>query len=83
MAQPQAGIIPEPNPYALFLILRVREPAANGPAVTKIAAQVPTLVKKVGGLETLPANLMERQKCSQHGWRSSVPYHFKTSRPQP
>ncbi len=30
MAQPQAGIIPERNPYALFLILSVRESAANG-----------------------------------------------------
>jgi hypothetical protein len=28
MLQPQAGIIPEPSPSALFLILRVRDPAA-------------------------------------------------------
>ncbi len=48
MAQPQPGIIPAPSPCALFLILRVHEPAVNGPAVAKVAAQVPTLVKKVG-----------------------------------
>ena len=52
MARPQAGIIPEPNSYALFLILRVREPAANGSAVTKIASQVPALVKKVGAADS-------------------------------
>ncbi len=48
MPQPQAGIVPEPSPNALFLILRVREPATNGPAVAKVAAGVPALVTKVG-----------------------------------
>jgi len=52
MAQPQAGIIPEPNPFAVFLILRVHEPAVNGSAVTKIAAQVPALVKKVSAADS-------------------------------
>ncbi len=52
MAQPQAGIISEPNPYALFLILRVLEPAVNGPAVTKIAARAPALVKKVSAADS-------------------------------
>jgi len=51
MAQPQAGIIPEPSPFALFLILRVREPSANSPAIKKITAQVPALVKKVGAAD--------------------------------
>lgn len=51
MAQPQAGIIPEPNPFALFLILRVREPASSGPAVARAAARAPALVKKVGAID--------------------------------
>jgi len=51
MAQPQAGIIPEPNPFALFLIVRVREPAASAPAVARAAAQVPALVKKVRAID--------------------------------
>jgi porphyrinogen peroxidase len=51
MPQPQAGIVPDPSPNALFLILRVREPATNGPAVTKVAAGIPTLVDKVGATD--------------------------------
>ena len=47
MPRPQAGIIPEPSPNALFLILRVREPATNGSAVAKVAAGVPSLVNKL------------------------------------
>ncbi|MBI3303200.1 MAG: Dyp-type peroxidase [Deltaproteobacteria bacterium] len=47
MSQPQAGIIPEPNQNALFLILRVRDPATNGPAVARVAAGVPALVSRV------------------------------------
>ncbi|MBI3797762.1 MAG: Dyp-type peroxidase [Deltaproteobacteria bacterium] len=46
MPQPQAGIIPDPSPNALFLILRVREPATNGRAVAKVAAGLPALVNK-------------------------------------
>jgi len=51
VAQPQAGIIPEPNPFALFLILRVRDPAASGPGVARAAARVPALVKRVGAID--------------------------------
>jgi len=48
MATPQAGIIPDPNPHALFLILRVLDPGTNGPGVAAVAAGVPVLVQKVG-----------------------------------
>jgi putative iron-dependent peroxidase len=51
MTQPQAGIIPEPSQYALFLIARVRDPATNGPAVARVAAGVPSLVERVGALD--------------------------------
>lgn len=51
MPQPQAGIIPEPNPNALFLILRVHDPRTNGPAVAKVAAGVPALTEKVGAID--------------------------------
>jgi len=51
MAQPQLGIIPAPSSNALFLILRVRNPAVNGRAAAKAAAQVPPLVKKVGAVD--------------------------------
>ena len=51
MPQPQPGIIPEPSPNALFLILRVREPATNGSAVAKVAAGVPSLVNKLGATD--------------------------------
>jgi putative iron-dependent peroxidase len=51
MPQPQAGIIPEPSPNALFLILRVREPAIHGPTVAKVAAGAPSLANKIGTIE--------------------------------
>ena len=51
MSQPQAGIIPEPNPNALFLIVRVKDPIQNGKAVAKIAAGTPALVQKVGAID--------------------------------
>ena len=51
MLQPQAGIVPNPNPNALFLVLRVRDSAINGKAVAKIAADVPALTAKVGVIE--------------------------------
>ena len=51
MPQPQSGIIPDPSPNALFLILRVREPATHGSAVAKVAAGVPSLVNKVGTID--------------------------------
>ena len=45
---PQPGILPEPNAHALFLVLRVNEPAANGRSVARAAAGVPDLVETVG-----------------------------------
>ena len=51
MSQPQAGIIPEPSRNALFLILRVRDPASKGTAVARVAAETPALVDKVGAID--------------------------------
>jgi len=51
MPQPQAGIIPEPNEHARFLILRVREHAEAAPAVAKFLARVPARVEKVTALD--------------------------------
>ena len=51
MAEPQVGIIPEPGPSALFLILRVRDPAASRAAVGKVVAQVPTYTARVAALD--------------------------------
>jgi porphyrinogen peroxidase len=47
MPTSQAGIMPAPNPNALFLVLRVRDPEKNGKAVAKVAAGIPALVEKV------------------------------------
>jgi putative iron-dependent peroxidase len=47
MSQPQAGILPEPSQNALFLALRVRESAENGPFIARVAASVPSLTQKV------------------------------------
>ena len=38
MPQPQASIIPDPSPNALFLILRVRKLALRSRTVAKVAA---------------------------------------------
>ena len=45
---PQPGILPEPTAHALFLVLRVSEPAANGRLVARAAAGVPDLAETVG-----------------------------------
>ena len=45
---PQPGILPEPTAHALFLVLRVNEPAADGHTVARAAAGVPALVETVG-----------------------------------
>ena len=49
--EPQAGILPEPSPCALFLVLHVCEPAVNGAAVAKVAAGVPALAAKIGAAD--------------------------------
>jgi putative iron-dependent peroxidase len=51
MTEPQAGIIPEPPPRALFLILRARVPQRDGQAIARVAAGVPTLAAGVGALD--------------------------------
>lgn len=51
MPEPQPGILPEPGPHALFLILRIRTPAANGLAVARVAAGIPSLVATTGRLD--------------------------------
>jgi putative iron-dependent peroxidase len=50
--EPQPGILLEPSPSALFLILRVCEPAADGEAVAKIVAGVPGLTAKIAAADT-------------------------------
>lgn len=51
MPQPQPGILPEPSPHALFVILRIRNPAANGPDVARVAAGIPSTVATAGRLD--------------------------------
>ena len=51
MPQPQPGILPEPSAHALFLILRIRNPAANAPGVARVAAGVPSRVATTGRLD--------------------------------
>jgi putative iron-dependent peroxidase len=51
MSTPQAGIIPAPQPNALFLILRVREPGNNGKTVAKVIAGIPALAEKIGATD--------------------------------
>ena len=51
MAQPQAGILPEPSPFALFLILQVRGPATNAASVAKNLSGVPALADRVRRLD--------------------------------
>ncbi len=51
MPTSQAGILPAPNPNALFLVLRVRDPEKNGKVVAKVAAGIPALVEKVGAID--------------------------------
>ena len=51
MSQPQGGILPEPTRSALFLILRVRNPAQDGGAVVRVSTRVPALAAKVAGTD--------------------------------
>lgn len=51
MPQPQAGIVPNPSPNALFLVLRVQNAATNGKAVAKIAATIPSLTATVSEID--------------------------------
>jgi putative iron-dependent peroxidase len=47
MAEPQAGILPEPSESALFLILRVPDRARNGAVVARSASRIPALTAKL------------------------------------
>ena len=51
MAEPQAGILPEPNAFALFLILQVCDPRTDGRSVAQTAARIPVLARKLGKLD--------------------------------
>ena len=51
MPQPQGGIVPEPGRSALFLILRVPEPARDARAVARSIARVPSLARQVGAVD--------------------------------
>src|SRR5574342_1238368 len=51
LAQPQAGILPEPNAFALFLVLQVRDPKTDGRSVAQTAARIPVLARKLGKLD--------------------------------
>ncbi|MFN8546109.1 MAG: Dyp-type peroxidase [Candidatus Binatia bacterium] len=51
MSPPQTGIVPEPGPSALFLILGVPDPQASAPAMARAIAGVPALATKVAGLD--------------------------------
>ena len=49
--EPQSGILPEPGPAALFLVLRVVDPARNGKAVAKVLANLPATAAKIAEAE--------------------------------
>ncbi len=49
---PQAGIIPEPNQHALFLVTRANNPTATRETVAGVVAGIPELVTAVGGHDT-------------------------------
>lgn len=51
MPHSQPGILPEPSQSALFLILRVLDPANDVLAVTKLASEIPLLVKKITSID--------------------------------
>ena len=48
---PQEGILPAPGPAALFLVLRVGDPARDAKAVGKILAGVPAAAAKIAAAE--------------------------------
>jgi putative iron-dependent peroxidase len=47
MSQPQSGILPEPGESALFLVLRVPDPARNAARVGQVAARIPALATRL------------------------------------
>jgi porphyrinogen peroxidase len=51
MPNPQSAIIPEPRESALFLVLRVRDAAAQRQSVANVLARVPALTEEVAALD--------------------------------
>ncbi len=51
MSEPQAGILPEPSPCALFLVLRVPNPAEDAESVVRVARGAPALARKVAAVD--------------------------------
>jgi putative iron-dependent peroxidase len=49
--EPQAGILPEPSSSALFLVLRVTDPAEHATAVARVLAGVPALITKLAATD--------------------------------
>jgi len=49
--EPQGGILPEPGPSALFLVLRVLDHAKDAEAVGRAAASVPALAGKLAAAD--------------------------------
>ncbi len=52
---PQAGIIPEPNQHALFLVTRVNNPITTRGTIARVVAGIPELVTTVGRHEPAAA----------------------------
>jgi putative iron-dependent peroxidase len=51
MSEPQAGILPEPSSCALFLVLRVPNPAEHAESVVRVARGAPALARKVAAVD--------------------------------
>jgi putative iron-dependent peroxidase len=51
MGREQSGILPEPGPAALFMILRVPDRERDGRAIARAAAGLPALAAKVAALD--------------------------------
>jgi len=51
MSPSQAGILPEPGPTALFLVLRARDPQWSARTLARAASGLPALAAKVGTMD--------------------------------
>ncbi len=47
MADPQAGILPEPRESAVFLVLRARDGVRDAATLARVAARIPVLTAKL------------------------------------
>jgi len=73
--QPQAGIIPDPIPNALFLILRVREPATHGPTVAKVIGRRKPDSKELSDRAKPPMAHISRVVIEEHGEELEIVRH--------